>query len=100
MLFACIRNYFIKHESESSSVVLKTTLSPMLTISPSIDDVALYSENSISKYSRVVMQQCTCYFFHFAFYIYAFISTTSTVSILCTCPIMYDKVITYCCLHY
>ena len=44
-------------------------------------------------YCRAVMQQSTCYYFPFAFYIYAFISTTSTVTILCTCPIMHDKVI-------
>ena len=35
--------------------------------------------------------------FHLAFYTYAFISTTSTVTILCTCSIMHDKLITYCC---
>ena len=40
-----------------------------------------------------VMQQSTCYYFPFAFHNYAFISTTSTVTILCTCPIMHDKVI-------
>ena len=39
------------------------------------------------------MQQSTCYYFPFAFPIYTFISTTSTVTILCTCPIMHDKVI-------
>ena len=38
----------------------------------------------------------TVYYFHFAFYINAFISTTSTVTILCTCPIVHDKLITYC----
>ena len=31
--------------------------------------------------------------------VHAFISTTSTVTILCTCPIMHDKLNTYCCLH-
>ena len=44
-------------------------------------------------YSRAVMQQSNCYYFPFAFHIYAFISTTSTVTILCTCPIMHDKLI-------
>ena len=54
-------------------------------------------------YNRAVMQQSTRYYiiyFHFAFYMYAFISTTGTVTILCTCPIMHNKLITYCCLHY
>ena len=39
------------------------------------------------------MQQSTCYYIPFAFHIYAFISTTSTVTILCVCPIIHDKVI-------
>ena len=38
----------------------------------------------------------TYFYFHIAFYIYALISTTSTVTILCICPIMHDKLITYC----
>ena len=44
-------------------------------------------------YNRAVMQQSTCYYFPFAFHIYAFNSTTSTVTILCTCPTMHDKLI-------
>ena len=44
-------------------------------------------------YSRAVMKQSTCYYFPFTFHIYAFISTTSKVTILCTCPIMHDKLI-------
>ena len=44
-------------------------------------------------YSRAVMQQSTCHYFPFAFHIYAFSSTTSTVTILRTCPIMHVKLI-------